>query len=143
VGEPPKLLVTGMTTPDPVLMQAQFEKFVREGVTHCAVEASSIGIAEQRMAGTRIELALFTNFTQNFGRASVSFIIEYIGDNIIVYNRITWARERRLQDDVGSLHCLRHPHNLTVYTLQNSDHSPHLTPNILCNARRSYSIKKR
>lgn len=65
VGEPPKLLVTGMTTPDPVLMQAQFEKFVREGVTHCAVEASSIGIAEQRMAGTRIELALFTNFTQD------------------------------------------------------------------------------
>jgi hypothetical protein len=69
--------------------------------------------------------------------------LKYIGDNIIVYNRITWARERRLQDDVGSLHCLLHPHNLTVYTLQNSDHSPHLTPNILCNARRSYSIKKR
>jgi UDP-N-acetylmuramoyl-L-alanyl-D-glutamate--2,6-diaminopimelate ligase len=65
VGEPPKLMVTGMTTPDPVLMQAQFEKFVRNGVTHCAVEASSIGIAEQRMAGTRIELAVFTNFTQD------------------------------------------------------------------------------
>jgi UDP-N-acetylmuramoyl-L-alanyl-D-glutamate--2,6-diaminopimelate ligase len=65
VGEPPKLMATGMTTPDPVLMQAQFEKFVRDGVTHCAVEASSIGIAEQRMAGTRIELAVFTNFTQD------------------------------------------------------------------------------
>jgi UDP-N-acetylmuramoyl-L-alanyl-D-glutamate--2,6-diaminopimelate ligase len=65
VGEPPNLMATGMTTPDPVLMQAQFEKFVREGVTHCAVEASSIGIAEQRMVGTRIELAVFTNFTQD------------------------------------------------------------------------------
>ena len=65
VGEPPHLQATGMTTPDPVLMQAQFKKFVNQGVTHCAVEASSIGIAEQRLAGTQCELAVFTNFTQD------------------------------------------------------------------------------
>jgi len=65
VGEPPHLISTGMTTPDPVLMQAQFRNFVTAGVTHCAIEASSIGIAEQRLAGTQIELAIFTNFTQD------------------------------------------------------------------------------
>ena len=65
VGQPPHLSSTGMTTPDPVLLQAQFKKFVDEGVTHCALEASSIGIAEQRLAGTQIELAVLTNFTQD------------------------------------------------------------------------------
>ena len=65
VGEPPNLLATGMTTPDPVLMQTQFKKWVTDGVTHCAIEASSIGLAEHRLAGTRIQLAVFTNFTQD------------------------------------------------------------------------------
>ena len=36
-----------------------------DGVTHCAIEASSIGLAEHRLAGTRIQLAVFTNFTQD------------------------------------------------------------------------------
>ena len=58
VGQPSNLISTGMTTPDPVLLQAQFRKFVSAGITHCAIEASSIGIAEQRLAGTRIQLAL-------------------------------------------------------------------------------------
>jgi UDP-N-acetylmuramyl-tripeptide synthetase len=65
VGEPPALMSTGMTTPDPVLLQAQLRNFVAAGVTHCAIEASSIGIAEQRLAGTRIQVAIFTNFTQD------------------------------------------------------------------------------
>jgi UDP-N-acetylmuramyl-tripeptide synthetase len=65
VGEPPHLYATGMTTPDPVLMQAKFRKFVDDGMTYCAIEASSIGLAENRLAGTHIELAVFTNFTQD------------------------------------------------------------------------------
>jgi UDP-N-acetylmuramoyl-L-alanyl-D-glutamate--2,6-diaminopimelate ligase len=35
------------------------------GLAACAIEASSIGIAEERMAGTRIAVALFTNFTRD------------------------------------------------------------------------------
>jgi len=65
VGEPPHLISTGLTTPDPIVLQAHLRKFVTEGVTHCAMEASSIGIEEQRLAGTRIHLAVFTNFTQD------------------------------------------------------------------------------
>lgn len=65
VGRLPHLVSTGMTTPDPVLLQRQFRQFVDEGVTHCAIEASSIGLAEHRLDGTCIRVAVFTNFTQD------------------------------------------------------------------------------
>lgn len=65
VGLLPNLRATGMTTPDPVLLQQQFRAFADAGVTHCAIEASSIGLAEQRLAGTRIRVAVLTNFTQD------------------------------------------------------------------------------
>lgn len=65
VGKLPDLVSTGMTTPDPVLLQRQFGLFVQDGVTHCAIEASSIGLAEHRLDGTRIRVAVFTNFTQD------------------------------------------------------------------------------
>ncbi|HEX6363407.1 MAG TPA: UDP-N-acetylmuramoyl-L-alanyl-D-glutamate--2,6-diaminopimelate ligase, partial [Albitalea sp.] len=56
---------TGLTTPDPVTLHAAFKSFVEAGFAGCAIEASSIGIEEQRLSGTRIEVALFTNFTQD------------------------------------------------------------------------------
>ena len=65
VGRVPDLTVTGMTTPDPVLLQRQFRVFLDGGVTHCAIEASSIGLAEHRLNGTHIRVAVFTNFTQD------------------------------------------------------------------------------
>ena len=65
VGRLPDLITTGMTTPDPVLLQRQFRQFAEGGVTHCAIEASSIGLAEHRLDGTRIRVAVFTNFTQD------------------------------------------------------------------------------
>ena len=71
VGEPPSPLqpaaitFTGMTTPDPVTVQAGFERFADAGFKACAVEASSIGLREHRLAGTQIDTALFTNFTQD------------------------------------------------------------------------------
>ncbi|MFT3718144.1 UDP-N-acetylmuramoyl-L-alanyl-D-glutamate--2,6-diaminopimelate ligase [Pseudorhodoferax sp.] len=64
-GVPPALVPTGMTTPDPVLLQARLREFVDTGLAACAVEASSIGIAERRLDGTCIRLAIFTNFTQD------------------------------------------------------------------------------
>jgi UDP-N-acetylmuramoyl-L-alanyl-D-glutamate--2,6-diaminopimelate ligase len=66
VGEPPdRIAPTGLTTPDPVLLQATLRGFVDGGMAACAIEASSIGIVEQRLAGTRVDTALFTNFTQD------------------------------------------------------------------------------
>ncbi|MBU3738995.1 MAG: UDP-N-acetylmuramoyl-L-alanyl-D-glutamate--2,6-diaminopimelate ligase [Rhodoferax sp.] len=59
------LLPSGLTTPDPVLLQRSLRHFVQQGLRACAMEASSIGIAEDRLAGTRIHTALFTNLTQD------------------------------------------------------------------------------
>ncbi|MEK9951942.1 MAG: UDP-N-acetylmuramoyl-L-alanyl-D-glutamate--2,6-diaminopimelate ligase [Curvibacter sp.] len=56
---------TGLTTPDPVLLQQTLRRFVDAGLQACAIEASSIGIAERRLDGTRIRTAIFTNFTQD------------------------------------------------------------------------------
>ncbi|RQO83162.1 UDP-N-acetylmuramoyl-L-alanyl-D-glutamate--2,6-diaminopimelate ligase [Acidovorax sp. FJL06] len=64
-GVPPALVSTGMTTPDPVRLQRAFGAFVAQGLGACAIEASSIGLAEARLDGTQIRVALFTNFTQD------------------------------------------------------------------------------
>ena len=65
VGEVDQLEVTGLTTPDPVLLQARLRDMVARGVKACAIEASSIGLAEHRLEGTQVRVALFTNFTQD------------------------------------------------------------------------------
>jgi UDP-N-acetylmuramoyl-L-alanyl-D-glutamate--2,6-diaminopimelate ligase len=64
-GRPPHVVSTGLTTPDPVLLQGQFRRFRDEGLKACAIEASSVGIVERRLDGTRVRVALFTNFTQD------------------------------------------------------------------------------
>ena len=56
---------TGLTTPDPVLLQQTLRQFVDDGMSACALEASSIGIVERRLDGTHIDTAVFTNFTQD------------------------------------------------------------------------------
>lgn len=65
IGEPGAMVFNGLTTPDPVLLQQQLRRFVDEGFAACALEASSIGIAEQRLDATRVRVAIFTNFTQD------------------------------------------------------------------------------
>ena len=65
IGVPPNLTVTGLTTPDPVMLQRCFRDFVAQGVKSCVIEASSIGLVEHRLAGTQIRVGVFTNFTQD------------------------------------------------------------------------------
>ncbi len=73
VGEPPSaaaapdavITSTGLTTPDPVTLQGAFKRFADQGFKACAIEASSIGIVEHRLAGTQIAVALYTNFTRD------------------------------------------------------------------------------
>jgi MurE/MurF fusion protein len=67
IGEPGSqgLHSSGMTTPDAVRLQQALHDFVAGGFEACAIEASSIGLQERRLAGTHIEVALFTNLTQD------------------------------------------------------------------------------
>ncbi len=64
-GEAASLVPTGLTTPDPVLLQAELRRFVEQGLRACAIEASSIGLADGRLNATRLKVAVFTNFTQD------------------------------------------------------------------------------
>lgn len=61
----PGLTPTGLTTPDAVLWQGALRELVARGAQACAVEASSIGLAEHRLDATRLHCAVFTNFTQD------------------------------------------------------------------------------
>ncbi|MEO8080901.1 MAG: bifunctional UDP-N-acetylmuramoyl-L-alanyl-D-glutamate--2,6-diaminopimelate ligase MurE/UDP-N-acetylmuramoyl-tripeptide--D-alanyl-D-alanine ligase MurF [Caldimonas sp.] len=77
IGEPPRrqgaggdddgvaMRPTGLTTPDPIRLQAALAEFAAAGFAACAIEASSIGIVEHRLSGTRVAVAVFTNFTQD------------------------------------------------------------------------------
>ncbi len=65
IGTPGKMVFNGLTTPDPLLLHAEFARMRADGAQACAIEASSIGLAEQRLAGTAIRVAMFTNFTQD------------------------------------------------------------------------------
>jgi len=65
IGEPGAMVSNGLTTPDPVLLQQQLRRFVDEGFVACALEASSIGLVERRLDATSLQVAIFTNFTQD------------------------------------------------------------------------------
>ena len=65
IGEPGTMVANGLTTPDPVLLQQQLRRFVDEGFSACAIEASSIGLQERRLESLHIDVAVFTNFTQD------------------------------------------------------------------------------
>jgi UDP-N-acetylmuramyl-tripeptide synthetase len=65
VGVPPAVQSTGLTTPDPFTLHETLAGFVAQGLQGCAIEASSIGIEEQRLAGLAVDVALFTNLTQD------------------------------------------------------------------------------
>lgn len=83
VGVPPEVISTGLTTPDPVLLQQTLRQFADRGLKACAIEASSIGVTEHRLAGLEIRVAIFTNLTQDH--------LDYHGD-MASY----WEAKRRI-----------------------------------------------
>jgi UDP-N-acetylmuramoyl-L-alanyl-D-glutamate--2,6-diaminopimelate ligase len=88
-GQPPEALrATGLTTPDAVMLQATLHGFVADGLVACAMEASSIGLVDHRLAGMRIAVAQFTNLTRDH--------LDYHGD-MPTY----WAAKRTLFDWPG------------------------------------------
>lgn len=64
-GYPEAMVATGFTTPDAAQYAHLLADFVADGATACAVEASSIGIAEARMDGSHVDCAVFTNLTRD------------------------------------------------------------------------------
>ncbi|MBK8197298.1 MAG: UDP-N-acetylmuramoyl-L-alanyl-D-glutamate--2,6-diaminopimelate ligase [Acidobacteria bacterium] len=55
----------GHTTPDPVTIHETLEILAGQGVTHCAMEASSHGLEQHRLDGVDLAAVGFLNFTQD------------------------------------------------------------------------------
>ena len=77
-----------LTTPDAMGLHASLRRVLDAGASVCAIEASSIGLDEQRLEATRIDTAVLTNFSQDH--------LDYHGD-MATY----WRAKRRLFDWPG------------------------------------------
>jgi UDP-N-acetylmuramoyl-L-alanyl-D-glutamate--2,6-diaminopimelate ligase len=53
------------TTPDPITLHRTLAQAAANGISHCAMEASSHGLAQRRLDGVRLKAAGFTNFSQD------------------------------------------------------------------------------
>lgn len=56
---------TGNTTPDALLLQRRLATMRDTGVAALAIEASSIGLVQQRLCGMHVDVAVFTNLTRD------------------------------------------------------------------------------
>ena len=65
LGRPGEMHSTGLTTPNPLQLHQQLRHWLQQGVRACAIEASSIGLAEHRLEGLQFRTAIFTNFSQD------------------------------------------------------------------------------
>ncbi|HEX8601784.1 MAG TPA: UDP-N-acetylmuramoyl-L-alanyl-D-glutamate--2,6-diaminopimelate ligase [Pseudoduganella sp.] len=61
----PEFLATGYTTPDQVLLARTLEECRAAGARALAIEVSSIGLEQGRVAGMHFDVALFTNLTRD------------------------------------------------------------------------------
>ncbi len=60
-----KVYPSRLTTPSAQELQRLFHEMTRSQVSHVAVEVSSIALHQERVAGTRFEVGIFTNLTQD------------------------------------------------------------------------------
>ena len=65
IGIGPERLASSLTTPEAPDLQALFAVMVERGVTAAAMEVSSHSLALGRVAGTRFDVAVFTNLSQD------------------------------------------------------------------------------
>jgi UDP-N-acetylmuramoyl-L-alanyl-D-glutamate--2,6-diaminopimelate ligase len=61
----PPLKPAANTTPDALWLHAQLAEFARRGAQAVAMEVSSIGLAQDRVAGIEFDVALFTNLSRD------------------------------------------------------------------------------
>ena len=55
----------GLTTPDPVMLHRSLARLAASGIDRLAIEASSHGLAQNRLDGLRLKAAAFTSFSRD------------------------------------------------------------------------------
>ncbi|MBC7499449.1 MAG: UDP-N-acetylmuramoyl-L-alanyl-D-glutamate--2,6-diaminopimelate ligase [Herminiimonas sp.] len=114
-GQPQQFNSTGYTTPDAVMLQRTLAAARDAGATVLAIEASSIGLHQHRLAGLHVDVALFTNFTRDHldyhgdmqaYEAAKTMLFDWPGLRHAVVNLDDAMGERlvrRLQSKVGAV----------------------------------------
>ena len=64
-GFPGRLADSANTTPDAIALQAVLAGLVSDGATACAMEVSSIGLDQHRVAGVNFNVAILTNLSRD------------------------------------------------------------------------------
>jgi len=64
-GAPGALQESPNTTPDAISLQRRLADFVASGIAACAMEVSSIGLAEGRVTDVSFDVTVFTNLTRD------------------------------------------------------------------------------
>ena len=65
IGFTQELIDTGNTTPDAVMLHRRLRALVDEGADAMAIEVTSIGLEEGRVAAMQFDVAVFTNLTRD------------------------------------------------------------------------------
>ena len=78
-----------LTTPEAPDLQERLARMVDAGVSHAIIEVSSHGVVQNRIAGCRFEMGIFTNLSQDhldfhgdmesYRAAKIRFFTEYLG----------------------------------------------------------------
>lgn len=58
-------LKSGLTSPDPVALHKVMGQLAQDGITHCALEASSHGLDQYRLDGLKLKAAALTNISRD------------------------------------------------------------------------------
>ncbi len=75
------------TTPEPVTLHKMLKQVADEGIEHLAFEASSHGLAQNRVDGVRIQAAAFTNLSRDHLDYHKDFE-EYLGEKLKLFSDI-------------------------------------------------------
>lgn len=119
-GFPGSLRHSLYTTPDPISLQSTLSELRRAGATYVAMEVSSHGLAQQRLAAVDVDIAVLTNLSRDHLDYHGS-MDEYAAAKAQLF---AWpslkARVLNLDDELGEQLARRYAgRDLKTYSLQN------------------------
>lgn len=87
IGLPDQLAAASLTTPDTITLQRSLADFLQQGINHVAMEVSSHGLSQYRVAGIEFNTVVFTNLShehadyhptmQDYWQAKLRLFTEY------------------------------------------------------------------
>lgn len=102
------------TTPQSIDLQRLFRKMVSSGVKLCAMEATSIGIDQGRVAGTEFDVGVFTNLSrdhldeyhgtmENYYESKRSLFLSHRVDQALINTDDDWGRRMASEIEIRSV----------------------------------------